>query len=69
MKNVGTWWNDKNIDLVEIDGRIFALYGWNGSKYCNCWECVGLDAGDERYILTPQYDDEFNVVNYDVELA
>ena len=30
MKEVGYWWNDKSIELVEIDGEVYALYGWNG---------------------------------------
>lgn len=35
----GRWWNDSNIKLVEINGSVYALAGWNGETYGNCWEC------------------------------
>lgn len=33
-----TWWNDKNIEVVNVDGKWVALYGWNGECWCDCWE-------------------------------
>lgn len=43
MKHAGLWeggkW-DPIIELVEVDGSVFALDGWNGEKYTNCWKCV-----------------------------
>lgn len=30
IKNLGKWWNDENIDVVEIEGKAIALCGWNG---------------------------------------
>ena len=69
MKEVGKWWNG-DINLVEIDGRVFALYGWNGYQYSYCWECVGEfkdEMGDEEYILTPQCDQNEIVIGYDIE--
>lgn len=73
MKTVGRWWNDKSIELVEIDGEVYALYGWNGEVYGNCWKCTGeflTDASKEEYTLKPVYkevaEDEREIVNYEV---
>ena len=55
-KTVGTWWNDKNVELVELNGRVFALNGWNGEEFTECWECFGehhMDSGAEHYTLRP----------------
>lgn len=38
FKEVGAWWNDSNIDLVEIDGTVYALNGWNGEEFTDCWK-------------------------------
>lgn len=35
---LGTWWNDKLIEIYKIDGINIALYGWNGDKYTECFE-------------------------------
>lgn len=83
FKNVGEWWNDKSIGLVEIDGVVYALADWNGEKYMNCWICTGefnMNIADkDRYNITPQYvqtveeneedgtEAEFEIVGYDVE--
>lgn len=34
------WWNSNSetIECVEIDGKWYALYGWNGEEYTSCWE-------------------------------
>lgn len=40
-KHIGYWWNDKNIELIEKDGNVYALHGWNGEKYNKCWKCTG----------------------------
>ena len=69
MRHAGTWWNDKSIELIEIDGRTYALNGWNGYQYSDCWECLGLEASAEEYILTPKYDADDNVIGYDIETA
>jgi hypothetical protein len=75
MKSVGNWWNDNSIELVEVDGSVYALYGWNGEKYCNCWKCSGdyyMTASKEEYTLTPVYSEEenenggYDVVDYEV---
>lgn len=73
FKSVGTWWNDKGIDLVEIDSTIYALHGWDGEKFVDCWVCSGeynMDASDEKYEITPiheENDGEFETVGYDVQ--
>ena len=73
MKTAGYWWNDKSIELVEIDGEVYALYGWNGEEYGNCWKCTGeflMDASEEEYTLKPIYEEvaegEWEIVNYEV---
>ena len=33
-------WNNGEIDVVEINGRLFALHGWNGETWLRCWECL-----------------------------
>ncbi|ALA47993.1 hypothetical protein ABE137_12475 [Brevibacillus laterosporus] len=73
FKFKGTWWNDNNIELVEIDGEVFALNGWDGEAFTKSWKCTGefhMEASEELYIITPIYDevdeDEFNVVGYEV---
>ena len=59
MNNIGRWYNDTNIELVQLnDGRVYALNGWNGEVYTSCWECTGehyMDASEEEYTLRPVY--------------
>lgn len=73
MKIVGKWWANKSIEMVEIDGAVYALDGWNGESYLNCWKCTGdylMDASEKTYTLVPAYketkDGDFIVVNYNV---
>lgn len=73
FKEVGRWWNDSSIELIEKDGAIYALAGWNGEKYYNCWKCTGefnMDTSEEEYIITPVYnqvnDNEFEIVDYEI---
>ena len=73
FKTVGAWWNDKSIELVEIDGEVYALNGWNGEQFNNCWKCTGehyMDASEEEYVIIPDYEevseDEFEIVGYEV---
>ena len=66
---VNTWWSDNSIELVEIDGELYALYGWNGEKYINCWKCIDrFSAVDEatEYEIVPIYK---KGSNEDVEVA
>ena len=73
FKNVGTWWNDSSIPLVEINGDVYALSGWNGEKYLNCWKCTGegyMDASKETYEIEPLYEevkeDDFQIIGYKI---
>lgn len=51
-------WNNPNINVIEINGRWFALSGWNGEKYCDCWvtdeNTFSLEDG-KIYEITPIY--------------
>lgn len=74
FEKVGHWWNDSSVPLIKIDGSVYALSGWNGEKYLNCWKCTGegyMDASEEEYEITPVYrevsEDEFEVIGYDVK--
>ena len=71
FKIVGQWWNGKNIELIEIDGIVYALNNWNGETYNNCWICSGenlMDASQEEYTIKPIYkeiaEDEYKIIDY-----
>lgn len=76
MKVLGTLWNDKEIEIVEIEGRPIALYGWNGETYLNCWEVkemingTGFDIKEDGLRVRPLYkqidEDDFEVVGYEL---
>ncbi|HZH58264.1 MAG TPA: hypothetical protein VEY70_01515 [Metabacillus sp.] len=73
FKNVGKWWNDHNVKLIEIDGTVYALHGWNGEEFTDCWECVGddlMDVGKTGIMIRPIYEeveeDEFEIVGYQI---
>ena len=73
-KIIGNWWADHNIELVEINKKIYALSGWNGEKWCSCWQCSGkynMDASQETYIIYPVYaadiNGNFEIINYILE--
>lgn len=73
MKKIGKWWADKSIEMIEIDGIVYALNGWNGESYLNCWECTGdylMDSSEKTYTLVPIYkrckNGDFILVTYNV---
>ena len=72
FKEAGTWWNDSSIHLIEKEGNIYALSGWNGESYYNSWKVTedGLTASEEEYIITPIYkqlsEDDFEVIDYEI---
>jgi hypothetical protein len=58
MEYIGSWRNGKDIPLVQLESGVYALYGWNGERYTECWKCTGeflMDASKERYELKPIY--------------
>ena len=57
---IGTWWSDNNIELVKINGKIYALDGWNGEKYLHCWECIDrfTIVDDKEYEIRPIYNSD-----------
>lgn len=68
-----TWWNDNSIEIVEIDGELYALYGWNGEKWLHCWKCIDrftADPDGKEYEVTPVYteadEDEYEITGYEV---
>ena len=59
-KIVGVLWNNDEISIAEVDGDLYALYGWNGEAFTNCWKVKdvdGLDKVDEEtsYTIKPIY--------------
>lgn len=75
MKEVGEWWDDRDIKVVEIDGEYLALNGWNGESFVDCFyvkeEWHGrffeLDAEHEgTYCADPVYDDLDEIIDYRV---
>lgn len=72
---IGNWWANKDIELVSIDGKVYALNGWNGDKYISCWECTGdhyLDFAEDgrEYEIKPIYQEDengdFEIIGYEV---
>lgn len=77
MKTVGYLWNDKGLEIVEQNGEMYVLYGWNGEGYFHCWKVLdsqGLDRAEEdlEYTLIPVYEeleeDEYIITRYDVHI-
>ena len=66
---IGTWWSDSNIELVKINGKIYALDGWNGEKYLHCWECIDrFTVADDNaeYEISPIYDSSDEIIDFEV---
>ena len=41
--------NNFSYEIIMIDGRFFALNGWNGLDYAHCWECKSkFEAMDDK---------------------
>lgn len=63
------------VNILEKDGVYYALNGWNGEKYYNCYKVdkfgYALDEEKNDYIITPIYqiteNDEFILVDYNIE--
>jgi hypothetical protein len=76
FKEIGHWPYWPDIPMVEIDGEVYALNGWNGEKYLHCWRCTGqcyMYPSEEEYEIMPICEeiseDEWEVVDYDVRRA
>lgn len=74
MKKLGNLWNDKNIEIYEIEGRKIALYGWNGEVYNECFE-VSEDLHEileKNLKVKPIYEqadeDDFKTIDYEFSL-
>lgn len=63
---VGYLYNDNNIAIISDGKRYFALYGWNGLSYCDCWEVSNEDGFDpidanKKYYFGPIYLEKENL--------
>lgn len=58
-KPAGKWWSG-DVPLVQIGKSVYALNGWDGKRYTDCWLCKGRSkmrmADNYTYVLTPIYD-------------
>lgn len=53
MKNYRTVgnWRQTNLEVVEIidpytrEAALYALYGWNGEAWCDCWQVAQSNNG------------------------
>lgn len=57
---IGQWWNAgaSDIPLYRIGNEVFALDGWNGEMWTDCWVCSGehyTEASERRYEVRPVY--------------
>ena len=66
MKEYG-YWNNGTLPMVEVDGEIFVLAGWNGEKYTDCWKCKDqwTEIDDGEYSLRPVYRFEDEEIDLD----
>lgn len=63
-----------DVDIVKINGRRYALDGWNGEKYANAYEVNeaghAIDPTGPSHTATPVYkqlgEDEFEIIDYDI---
>ena len=39
---VGALMNDPEYPIIEADGKLFVLSGWDGEEYGRCWEVSGI---------------------------
>lgn len=69
------WWTG-DIEVVEVEGRMIALNGWNGEIYLDCWEVeeikndtaygVKVDGLQVRPVYTENEDGEFELDGYEL---
>lgn len=65
---IGKWWNDSSINLIKKNKKVFALNGWNGEEFGDCWQVVGkYQTGHKgKFIIVPIYKDE-EIIDYIVK--
>jgi hypothetical protein len=72
FEEAGKWWLDENIPLIKKAGSTYALHGWNGDQYSECWKCGGDDATEMegsytiKPILNQVTDEETEIIDYEV---
>jgi hypothetical protein len=58
------------VELVKIDGIIYALDGWNGEEFGRCWQ---HDDPGEKFTVRPVYqavdedEDDYEIIGYEVK--
>lgn len=70
------WWDDKDIEVVKIDNKYIALYGWNGEVYTDCWEVeeilnnIAYGVKVDNICVKPLYkqidEDDYDVEGYEI---
>lgn len=61
------YWNNGDVPMVQINEKLFALYGWNGETWLRCWECLDkwTAASEKTFEIRPVY--RFEVEEIDFE--
>ena len=72
------WFSDDRIEIVEICGKWYALNGWNGEVYTDCWETEEPSYGTsceclaEGILIQPLYEpypdnpEQYQCIGYSV---
>ena len=55
MTTLGFWDERPDIDVVDVDGTVVALAGWQGEIYGNCWEILDARIHENMYYGTEIY--------------
>ena len=73
---MNTWFENKEIEIIEINGKWYALNGWNGEVYADCWETeepthgTACDVLKDNITIRPIYkecnEQQFDVKGYEV---
>ena len=42
VEAVGALMNDRDHPIIEADGKLLVLSGWDGEDYNRCWEVSGI---------------------------
>lgn len=73
MEKIGNYWNDKDLEIYEIEGKRIVLNKFDGEKYYDCFELAEnlIDIlSEDRFEVEPIYKeikkDEFKVIDYKI---